>query len=483
MPWRFEYERDPHLPPLAWLAEVGDGVVVVRCGTSVRCEPDGFFEGTWVGASDLAFLPRSTAIFGSGMVADDASVVVLPPSHPLERIYLHRTGSVESWRVTNSLAWLLVAAKVALDPRALYPPIFVAASEYIRPATATLPTTGAPITAAVYENFRLTADGGLVIERRPTERPFANFGDYSARLRAALASAIANTAPGYEMVISLSSGYDSTAVAAVAAEQGCRRAVTFGLGRSGGDSGAGTAESLGMRIETFDRLAYQRSNDLPEAEFLATGMSGEDVVMAPLGATLARTLLLTGSEEFLLKGSHFRPELHRGDLSWCSVSEFRLRVDFVHLPLLFFGATEQPSLTTIIDAAEMDAYRVPGDYDKPIQRRLAEEAGLPRGTFATEKRRASGMLHVEGLDAFSPVSAASVRAFAAEHGETVPRQRRQPPRRLVRGLLRVAKLLRVSPVARRLEAQRRSWIHFEPRLGSLLLRWAVSVVGERYRAG
>ncbi|MEA2678112.1 MAG: hypothetical protein QOJ81_2253 [Chloroflexota bacterium] len=478
--WRFEYSREPDLPPLAWLATVDRGVTRVRCGTSVRCTPQGFVEGSWVGAETLASLPTSTAIFGSGIVADGDGFVVVPPSHPHERLYLHRPDERgQSWLVSNSLVWLLVAADLALDPAIAYPSLFTAASEYVRPPTAEIPTTTRPITAAVYDNFRLTADGALVAQTRPTERPFESYADYSLRIREALASAIAN-APGYEMAVSLSSGYDSTAVAAIAAPLGCRRALTFAMGTSGRDSGAASAKRLGMSVESFDRLAYLSRDDLPEAEFLASGMSGEDVVLAPMAESLRRTLLLTGSEEFLLKGSNFRPELHRGDLSWCSVTEFRLRLDFVHVPLLFLGATEQPSLTRIIESPEMDPYRVSGRYDKPIQRRLAEEAGLPRGSFATVKRRASGAIHVDGLAAMSAASVASVRAYAARRGEPLPAQRRPPPRRLIRALSRVAKRLGMEPLADRLRAQRRSWIHLEPRLGSLLLRWSVDVVRPRY---
>lgn len=458
------------------------GVARVRCGTSVRCEPTGFFEGSWVGDASLAAVPGSTTVFGSGVIADGDAVVIVPPSHPLERVYLRRREGGQ-WLASNSLAWLLRAADVELLSNIAYPTLFVAMSEYIRPPTAEIPTTGGPITAAVYENFRITGGGELAVERRPTERPFADFSDYSCRVRAALASAIAN-APGYEMTIALSSGYDSTAVAALAGPLGCKRAVTFAMGTSGPDSGAATAARLGMNVERFDRLAYQALDDSPEAEFLATGMSGEDVVLAPMARTLRHTMLLTGSEEFLLKGTtHIRPELHRGDLSWCSVTEFRLRSDFIHVPLLFFGATEQASLTQIVDSAEMDRWRVRGKYDKPIQRRLAEEAGIPRGAFAAVKRRASGTLHTNGLADFSPSGAASVAAFAIAHGEVVPPNRRPPPRRLMRAVSRGAKRLRMAGLAHRLEARRRSLIHLEPRLGSLVLRWALDKVGERYPAG
>lgn len=480
MPARFEYAVEPERPPLAWLATLDGGVVRVRCGASVRRFDEGFVEGTWVGDAAIRALPGSTTIFGSGIVAEEVGVVIVPPSHPHERLYLFRPDpEAPHWVVSNSLVWLLVANHLELDPRVPYATLFTAASEYVRPPTAEIPTTTRPITAAVYDSFRLTADGTLTTQRRPTEKPFADYADYSTRIRAALASAIAN-APGYEMAVSLSSGYDSTAVAAIAAGLGCRRALTFSSGTSGADSGAGTAARLGMSVESFDRLAYKARDDLPEAEFLATGMSGEDVVLTAMAGSLRGTLLLTGSEEFLLKGSHFRPELHRGDLSWCSVTEFRLRLDFCHVPLLFTGATEQPSLTTIIDSADMDPYRLPGKYDKPIQRRIAEEAGLPRGSFATAKRRASGAIHTQGFAAMAPTSVASVRAFAARHGEGVPRARRPPPRRLIRGLGRMAKRLRIARLVDLLQARRRSWIHLEPRLGNLLLRWSVDVLRPRY---
>ncbi len=481
--WRFEYQSSPEIPPLAWLARIADGQVAVRCGTSVRTAERGFVEGTWIGDAEITALPASTTVFGSGIVADGESVVIVPPSHPLERLYLFRRPG--SWLASNSFVWLLDAAGVELDPNVLYPPIFLAASLFVHPPLADIPTTGDPITAAVYDNFRISAAGELKIESRPHEPPFESFDDFHRRLSDALRSAIDN-APGYEMVVSVSSGYDSTAVAAVAAPLGCRRAVTFSEGKpvlgspSLVDSGATTAAALGMRVESFDRLAYLSRTDLPEAEFLASGMSGEDVVMAPMDQSLRRAMLLTGSELFRLKGNPFRPGLHRGDLSTASLTEFRLRLDFVHVPILFMGASEQPSLTRIIESPEMQPYVVPGRYDKPIQRRLVEDAGIPRGSFATIKRRTSATIHSDGLAAMSAASVASVRAFATAEGRTVETPKRFVVRRWHRFILRHAAALHLERFVAPLVARRRALTHLDPTFGSLLLRWAVSVVRPRY---
>ena len=143
--------------------------MIVRCGPSVRTEERGFVEGTWVGNSDIAALPSSTTVFGSGIVAQGDAVVIVPPSHPLERIYLFRRQ--RSWLASNSFVWLLDAAGVELDPDVLYPSVFLSASLFVRPPLAEIPTTGDPITAAVYDNFRISTSAELEVVSRPKRAP------------------------------------------------------------------------------------------------------------------------------------------------------------------------------------------------------------------------------------------------------------------------------------------------------------------------
>ena len=419
------------------------------------------------------------------MVALGDKLIAVPPSHPLERIYLYAAdGRVV---VSNSLAAVLETCQLELDPDVLYPPIFVAAADGVRNATMDVPTNRGPLTTAVYYNFRIDPTAGIEVEGRPRELPFTSFEDFHVRLTKALRSAVAN-APGYEMAVSLSSGYDSTAVAAVAAVVGCREALSFREakpvpgGASATDTGEQAARQLGMSTRTFDRLEYLHRDDLPEAEFLSTGMSAEDVVMTAMEPHIGRRILLTGAEEFRLKGGPRRSALYRGDLSSCSMTEFRLRTDFVHLPLLFFGASEKFSLIDITDSPAMKPWTMPGHYDKPIQRRLAEDGGVARGTFATVKRRASARIHIDGLAALSPASAAAVERFARHEERAVPAGRRAQIKRRHRFALRATKELRVEWLTNSLARRRRSLIHAEPSLGSLLFRWSVSVVRPRYTA-
>ena len=483
--WRFEFNEVRSLPPLAWLARVDKGVVKVSCGTSVRIEVRGFFEGTWAGTSAIAGAARATTVFGSGIVIDGDELVAVPPAHPFEPIYLttERDGTLV---VANSFVCLLQATGRELDPGALYPPLFGLINRGLSHGVIEIPTTTDPITVHYFENIRIARDGSTTIRPKPRERPFVDFADYRDRLRERLRSTFENSA-GYSPVVALSSGYDSTATAAVAVHAGCHRASTFRsawpwAGYSGEeDSGESTARILGLDVQVFDRLAYQQLPDAPEAEFLATGMTGEDVVQRSMETSLTRSVLLTGYWGGAAWRGYPRANLSRLDLSGASLGEFRLRADFIHLPMASIGAINQPNLLRIRASPEMRPYSVGGRYDEPVARRLAEEAGVPRGTFAVQKRAASQLIHRFGVDALSPSGRASFERFAGSEAlASLPRRDRIGRRH--RAAIKIARALRADGLVAGVVERKWRAVHIEPVLGSLLLRWAVEEIRPRYLA-
>jgi hypothetical protein len=404
----------------------------------------------------------------------------VPPAHTQEGIYLHH--GADQLLVSNSLVGLITAAELALDPTVDYPDKFLRAMGGIRNSPVAIPTSGEPIMFYIYENVRVEPDASLTTVAKPREAPFSSFADYRVRLSAALSSSMAN-APGYEPVVSLSSGYDSTAVAVLASENGCRRAATFAIGKEGtSDSGAATAQRLGMRAEVFDRLAYLVRDDLAEAEFLATGMSGEDVIYSAMEQTLHRSMLLTGTRGNAVwrKSGRPRTDLSRSALDGASLTEFRLRVDCIHVPLPVFGMTQQPSVLAIAGSAEMRRFSVAGHYDQPVSRRIAEDAGIPRGTFAVAKRAAASIIHTVGSDALAPATRDSLAAFAAAEGHSAVFPPRFHPRLRHRIAVRVGGFLRLHRFVSGLIAKRKRLVHFEAEIGSLLFRWAVTVIRPRY---
>jgi hypothetical protein len=499
--WSFDLRPQPSMPPLAWVAAVRSGRVRVDHGTSVRTFEDGFVEGTWVGPPDPAMLPEATTVFGSGMVLRDGSLLAVPPSHHLESIYFARLA--DALVVSNSLPGLLVASGLRLDPQVDYSSLFLAACRLVwlidephggeiqlRHQRFSIPTTSLPVTGWFVENLVIRHDLSTAAQRRPREAHFVSFADYKVRITAATASLIADGRP-YEPVVALSAGYDSAAVAAVAAAAGVRRSLGFATARpsekfaSGPDSGAGTAAALGLEHSEFDRLAYRERTDLPEADLLCTGMAGEDVLFMGFEPMIRRSIFLSGywgGTEFAFPDREAWRRVSPITTSGAGLTEFRLRADFFNVPLPLFGAIRTLDAPSLLDRPEMDPYRVGGHYDRPIPRRLAEEAGVKRGTFAVAKRAANILLPRDGLDVFTPGSRDSIERFAAAIGERVVARPRRRFSRLERGLVRTGHALRMTRLVEPLEHRRTNLTHFEPRLGNLLLRWSVSVVSERYKA-
>jgi hypothetical protein len=278
-------------------------------------------------------------------------------------------------------------------------------------------------------------------------------------------------------------------MAVLASELGARRAVTVGEGKPVrgsdrlSDSGEGVARVLGMEIKVLRRLAYMERDDMIEVDFLASGMTGEDVILSSAEDELRHRLLVTGYFGDGMWWLH-RPKrtlMWRLEQAGMSHTEFRLRVGYIHVPMPWLGAPQMLSVERISQSDEMRPWVLGMDNDRPIPRRILEEAGIPRGTFADAKRAPSAQIHTQGPDALAPATRASLASFAAAEGKTLDFQRRSFPR-WRRGALKVAKRTHWRTLGRWAERPRRRYQRHQPEIGNLILRWAVEQVKPRYSA-
>ena len=76
-------------------------------------------------------------------------------------------------------------------------------------------------------------------------------------------------------------------------------------------------------------------------------------------------------------------------LSLGGIGEFRLYRGVFHCPVPFWGMRHLRELWEITASEAMQSWAVPGDYDRPIPRRIVEEAGVPRGAFGRRKKNTS----------------------------------------------------------------------------------------------
>jgi hypothetical protein len=425
----FEFDRDESLPRLAWCARIvrGEKTATVRHGPWVETWVAGFFEGAWNGSLAEGRPSEATACFGSGAEATTNGIRFVTPTHMLERIHLVRLD--DAVVVSNSLPFVLAEIGDDVDSRYKYYhfDLMTNMRGYRRHLPGIRLRSGRQLRVFFHCNVLVDSSLAVTVQQKELPPSFTSYEHYLGYLRETVRSVDANARDSrrgraYAPLATISSGYDSPAVALLAREVGCEEAVTFGTARPGydeeDDSGRDIADVLGLRVLEFDRLAYRALDTYPEAEFLANGAGGEEVVFAPLADVLEGRVLYTGylgDAVWNRVSGRVNTELLMLYPGGSSLGEFRLRVGFIHFPLPTVGYIRHPSIYAISNSAALAPWALGTDYDRPIPRRLVEEVGVPRASFGRTKKAVTQPLWLtERLEeVFSPTSYRDFAAFVA----------------------------------------------------------------------
>lgn len=446
----FAFQPDAHLPPLSWCAGLRSGEPVrVRHGAGVETRHTGFVEGAWNGDFDAFDFDSAQTLSGSGARARDGAVVFAAPSHPLERLFVLKRR--DELLVSNSLVFVLAEAGDGLDLS--HPGYFFDLLERSRqgiapPATALRTRNGQIVELFPCCNVRVGADLTPVSQPKTLGPPPLTYTDYFRLILDTTSTLAANAMVSgrtltFRLVAACSRGYDSTAAASMASLAGCREGVTYvrSAARSGHpmtglrertdeDSGADSLRALGMSVQEFDRGDVARLKGFARAEFfINTPTSITDATAAVMADTLAGSLYVSGRHAERYWGPTRRcARLNLREVDDCALSghalgEYRLRNGFLHLPLPYIGALHGPAIYRITHSREMDPWRLgTGYYDRPIARRMAEEAGVPRENFGHQKMGA-GLAMLRDLNAESQ---ADFDAFVASEVPEHVRRRLDP---------------------------------------------------------
>jgi hypothetical protein len=206
-------------------------------------------------------------------------------------------------------------------------------------------------------------------------------------------------APGRRHAVGLlatvSSGYDSPAAAVLAREAGACEAVTITQARrtpahmfNVNDSGAAIARQLGMTCRSYSR--NQRSYPFEDALWASMGNVG-DANLTIFEYPQPLCLLFSGFAGDGLwdkNGEQIEP-LRRKDTSGARFSECRLELGVFNCSPVFWGCKNENQICALSTRREMLPWTLGADYDRPIPRRLVEEAGIRRGSFGLRKRLTS----------------------------------------------------------------------------------------------
>ncbi|MEP0323644.1 hypothetical protein [Bauldia litoralis] len=391
-------------PRQAWLIRGRGRTLDVALGRNVALFEHGFFEGGWARTPGPEALRPEGIHLGSGAVWGDGRLTLIAPSHSLESVWTAETdGAV--W-AANSLA-LLVAATRPADfaiwrRRTVLRTIHRGLSAYRREVFA---TPEVRICRFANAFVTLAPDAAPADRAQCQEATFDSFETYVAFLRDTTAEAMASY--GKPASVYLSRGYDSPATAVLARQIGPATAICLDQTAKGNDDdGTAIAERLGMPVVSATRrkratrtvragpwdLALETiapDDHATTFEFFNGTDISEESMLVP-DEVVADRAILTGWFGDAIWGFEHppSPDLQRSTnlAAGTGLADFRLRTGFMHVPIPALGFNRAAAIRAIGLSDAMKPWRLGTDYDRPIPRRLVEEAGIPRSWFGMAKQ-------------------------------------------------------------------------------------------------
>src|SRR5207342_864658 len=121
-------------------------------------------------------------------------------------------------------------------------------------------------------------------------------------------------------------------------------------------------------VTHYERLDFLDLAGFPDAEFYLNPHATTDKAMASMATQLAGALLINGryGESVWGRGLESgQPQFREPNavlMAGATLTDFRLRVGFVHLPLPTSAALHAPAIRRITDAAEMRPWSIGGGY-------------------------------------------------------------------------------------------------------------------------
>ena len=408
------YAPNDRLPPLAWVATLPRDcdLLAVRHGILVETSERGFFEGAWAGDFGAWRPDLDEVAFGSGAIVAADEVRFISSLATTDYLF-YAMSDEEELRIANSLPLLLAVIGDRLDPSFrgyanVNNTIVLGVERHER----LIPTRAGSVRRLMTYNLHVGRDGRPREVAKPMPPHFANYAAYAAYLRGSYERLAANARDPrrrrpMRIYSTQSRGYDSTAVNALAAPMGLDGVFTVTQGKGAGsfadakderqvsDDGTEIAALLGVGpVIPLERRAFERGF-ADEVLYHAGIHECQDANLKQVTEHIVGpALLLTGTLGELwythacwsfAPDLYTDPSLPRGDLATHGLGEVRLHAGFVQVAVPYIGNRRRADVVAVTEAPEMAPWRLENRYDRPIPRRLAEEAGVPRELFGQTK--------------------------------------------------------------------------------------------------
>jgi hypothetical protein len=406
----------PALPRLAWCATIDLHSSAVYHGPLVERRSGWLSEGVWDDDFSADGLTRAQNLFGSAAIMGERSARFFTATNACDRVLVAK--SEERVVVANSLPLILAVTDGYLVRDHDYVDVYTTIRAGIDAYEPSVPVEGEEWVLRQYYCGSIEVDfDTLGIKYTKYQRPalFDSFEQYVDMLTATTRRLVSNAADQrrtrtFALATTLSRGYDSTAVSVLATKAGVRTA--YARTRSASlwpsvfssrvdDDGSTAADVLGLRVVPIpDKPEGSYDEDI-ETAMLGGSPAKREMVFLPMAITLSRhpepTALFMGHHggmvwSLALASQYLGPDMSSVDAVGVPMCEARLVAGFVMVALPYVGAEGVRSLLAIGKSRQMQPWRVGGDYDRPIPRRIGEEAGIPRNAFGVRKQAVWGHL-------------------------------------------------------------------------------------------
>ena len=424
------------LPPLAWVASIEKGKTMVLCGNRVEFFENCFVSGAWSGNFEDKLFEKSDWFCGTGGKIDCEKIIFSTPTHVTEGLYLSKCDK-QKLVISNSLYLLMADLNYHMDPdyqgyEIDLSTITLGINDYKKEIIVLDENdNSAIIKIFYYRNIVINNDNVWNETVKPSVVPFADFNDYYSRLQDSMIQLqIKANHPKrkykYGITSTVSRGYDAPCCAVIAKKIGAKTAVTFdSTGKYAQDSGVEIAKTLGFE-NIVERSAdfYKNSNDFIEAYYLCTGELGASISFSAFSQDFKNNIVFTGERGDSIWNCSDQNRnnslcFKTASLSHLGMSEKHLWDGSITVPMPLFGATAWESIYDISNSEEMAPWRLNNDYDRPIPRRICEQAGLKRTDFGISKHGAGFIYRYDTLKRIkyrmSPYSAKSFENFVEVH--------------------------------------------------------------------
>lgn len=394
-----EYTEERLFPQLGFVGHVDGATGHLIHGPRVEVNESFFTDGAWAGDYESGPANDAFMVGSTGRLEGD-ELTLLTSQAPIDRMFIHEDATREKVVFSNSLPLILNALDDELDPcETHYRSFFMAVELGVGTASRHFTTRRGRTIRLVTNEIAKIRDRSVSYEMRPPHPPFERFGDYRKLSRCSQLLMENSADPArrnvFAPVASLSSGYDSSVVAVIMAEAGFPRALTMlryadESERTLRDHPGTITKALGIELQEVRRDTWRERTDLLEATIAASCTTFMDVVMLAYDDLLEGKLLAVGhSGDSIWSTTNFRvyDDIVQGigAVSGRGLAEHRLHRGYVMFPVPFIGMSAHRSIFKITNSQDICPWRIGGDYDRPIARRIVEEAGIPRDGFAVTK--------------------------------------------------------------------------------------------------